>query len=156
MIKSIPVPPVIGDLAWDGENLLALSRSPPSVLKINPENGAFLDNLTIPIQFPYGLAWDGAALWVGDDATEQFYRINATTGAILHQLNGSKYVEQAGTGRIVQFGGMTSNGTHLWVTVKVEANIYWIDIAGDTLVKITPSIGVFPIRGYQRGLPLGL
>jgi len=82
---------------------------------------------------PWGMAWDGANLWIVDHDTDRVYEVT-TTGTVL-----SSFVTPDNTSR-----GLTWDGTNLWLSDNTTDLIYEIDTTG-TVLSSFPSVGLNPL-----------
>ena len=82
---------------------------------------------------PWGMAWDGANLWIVDHDTDRIYEVT-TTGTVLSFFDAPDNTST----------GLTWDGTNLRLSDNVTDLIYEIDIAG-TVLSSFPAVGSNPL-----------
>jgi len=91
---------------------------------------------------PWGMAWDGANLWIVDRSDNRIYEVT-TTGTVL-----SSFVTPDNTSR-----GLTWDGTNLRLSDNVTDLIYEINTTG-TVLSSFPSVGPTPLGLTWDGVNL--
>lgn len=130
-VKTITLQiPSAGDLAWQGERLWAVS--PESIgstqyklFELDPDDGAVLTEIPIPIFDPFGLTWDGQYFWVASDYFDLIYKIDPLSGQILFSFPspGPKP------------SGLAWDGQYLWNADQQNDLVYRIDPADGSVLS---------------------
>ncbi len=85
-----------------------------------------------PAAGPWGMAWDGANLWIVDHDTDRIYEVT-TTGTVL-----SSFAAPSSDAK-----GLTWDGTNFWITDIVTDLIYEVTTTG-TVLDSFPAVGGNP------------
>lgn len=122
--------PAPTDMAHDGTNFWILDWQQNNITRVRPEDGAelgtipgpsslpsFASNPSVTNARPFGLAYDGQALWVADRQERTIYRVRTTDGAIL------AYFNSPGTSP----HGLDWDGESLWHVDPSTGLIYRLD-----------------------------
>jgi len=81
--------------------------------------GDVVKKLPLSFHHPTGCAWDGRFLWVADRKTDQFYKLDLGSGAVLDSMTSPGYFPS----------GLAWDGKLLWSTDPTDAKIYATDVA---------------------------
>lgn len=92
--------PAPTDITFDGTNFWILDWQTNTISKVRPEDGQELDSIPGPSSLPsfstnpsatnarpFGLTWDGEALWVSDRQEDKIYRVSPTDGSLLQMFD---------------------------------------------------------------------
>jgi hypothetical protein len=98
--------------------------------KVLPEDGSVLSTLSGPSNLPsfdqnssatnarpFGITWDGAALWVSDHQENKIYRVDPNTGALLNVFDSPGFTPR----------GLAWDGDSLWHVDQSSNIIYKLD-----------------------------
>jgi len=72
---------------YDGTHAWVVESPPPTIFKIDPENGEALGTLSPPGPVPIGLTWDGRHIWCGEHQTG-ISKLDPSTGEVLAHFDG--------------------------------------------------------------------
>lgn len=124
------------DITYDGRHFWIVDWQSNTINQVLPEDGSVLKTLPGPSSLPaysqnsaatnarpFGIAWDGTALWVSDHQEDKIFRVDPVTGALLNVFN-----SPGSTPR-----GLTWDGDSLW----------HVDQSSNTIYKL--EAGVIPI-----------
>ncbi len=141
------------DLAWDGQLLWASISTPPSTgggptvyqatFGLDPSDGSVVSAFLLPIDFRYGLTWDGNSFWTTvlgvdfpDTAGDDILQVSPD-GTILTSF-AAPYSPNAAP------GGAAWDGTYLWISDFQRQEILQVDPANGALIASFPSPGPRP------------
>jgi hypothetical protein len=120
------------DMAYDGTYFWIVDWQTNTINKVLPEDGTLLSTIPGPSTKPsyqadpgvgsynakpFGIAWDGQALWVSDQSDLMIYRINPTDGSLLNAFS------SPGTDP----KGLTWDGEFLWHVDQTAQTIYKLE-----------------------------
>lgn len=140
VVGNIDVTGVRSDeLAWDGTSIWLsdhtatempnMGAPPPRIYKVDPVSQQVVSYFAAPgqMQYPMGVAWDGAAIWNVDTWDERIYRLDPQSGAVLSSIS----APASGS------CGMTWDGACLWLTnAATDGLVYHIDpVNGEVLLS---------------------
>jgi len=111
-----------------GVILIAATTIPHTAFSSNEpllKPGDIVLQFSSPGPSPAGLAWDGSHLWVADDDTDTFYKLDPSDGRVLSSC--------ASPGSEPR--GLVWDGNHLWHQDNVTRKIYKLDRAAGTVVS---------------------
>jgi hypothetical protein len=142
ILNSFAAPPArrgtIRDIAWDGNYLWAINSGsvtydlPPTLYKLNPDNGAVLDSFAMPTPEPRGLTWTettgdaygrGAAtgLYYGETSQDQIIYFSTEK----QQFDTVFASPQPPSGQYDIFPvGLTFDGEYFWLVNSANAGDY--------------------------------
>lgn len=179
-------------ITFDGTNFWIVDRQSNTVKRVRPEDGVVLSSIPGPSQLPsfednpsvtnakpWGITWDGAALWVSERADQRIYRIDPVDGAILN------FIENPTT--LSDPLGLSWDGEFLWAInrdsgssasiLKLESGVIPFGIIGciekngigvngevvlsQTGVQVDQEIsadadGCFVFPTFESGIPLSV
>jgi hypothetical protein len=133
-------------LAYDGQVFYAgnWNGSLSNIQKIDPNTGATIGTIPSPAQWPGGLAWDGANIWVTDYiGGMKIFKLDPNTGAILSSFP---------VNYCYFWGGLAWDGTNLLMGINgnpslpIPCKIIKYSTTGTPLDSMTVP------RGYISGL----
>ncbi len=145
--RTLDAPPerhgTIRDLAWDGTSLWAVNSGsatysiPPTLYKLDPNNGTVLEEHIMPTPEPRGMTYVGAngdvygrglpvGFYYGDVDRDTLYRF--LTDKMLFETAFASPVPPRGDGYVFPVG-LTFDGTDLWVVNSSS-------LAGDHLFRL--------------------
>lgn len=117
-------------ITFDGTFFWIVDWQSNTLNKVLPEDGTVLGTLSGPSTLPsydtnpsvtnarpFGIAWDGIALWVSDQEEQRIYRINPSDGSLLNFFN------SPGTDP----KGLAWDGQFLWHVDQATQTIYKIE-----------------------------
>ena len=90
-----------------------------------PKPGDVLQRFAAPGSSPCGLAWDGAYLWVGDDATDTIYKLDPADGRVLSSFRSPGLDPR----------GLAWDGVSLWHSDNATHKLYKLDRAAGAVVS---------------------
>ena len=118
------------DITYDGRHFWIVDWQSNTINEVLPEDGTVLSTIPGPsslpafdqnaspiIARPFGVTWDGTALWVSDHHEDKIYRVDSNTGALLNIFD-----SPGGTPR-----GLAWDGDSLWHVDQSSRTIYKID-----------------------------
>ena len=120
------------DMAYDGTYFWIVDWQSNTINKVLPEDGTLLSTIPGPSTKPsyqsdpgtgsynakpFGIAWDGQALWVSDQSDLMIYRINPDDGSLLNVFS------TPGTDP----KGLTWDGEFLWHVDQATQTIYKLE-----------------------------
>ncbi len=118
------------DMTWDGANLWAIGHTggistPARACRLDMQ-GNILEQITLPVHYMSGIAWDDGDFWVAayDDPDGFIYKIDGE-GNILEGFNAPYY----------QPWSLCMEGEYLWMVDKWSNEIYKIDPADGSVVE---------------------
>lgn len=174
------------DMAYDGTFFWIVDWQSNTINKVLPEDGSVIATIPGPSTKPtyqsnpgvgdfnarpFGIAWDGQALWVSDQSELMIYRVNPVDGSIL-----SSFPSPGPDPK-----GLTWDGEFLWHADQSTQTIYKIDsgvipfgiigclekngkaVVGDVLLSQTAtpdksmstnSDGCFVFPSFTSGVPI--
>jgi hypothetical protein len=174
------------DMAYDGTFFWVVDWQSNTINKVLPEDGSVIASLPGPSTKPtyqsnpgtgdfnarpFGVAWDGQALWVSDQSELMIYRISPADGSILNAFPSPGADPK----------GLTWDGEFLWHVDQSTQTIYKIDsgvipfgiigclekngkaVVGDVLLSQTAtpdqsmstnSDGCFIFPSFTSGVPI--
>lgn len=172
------------DMTYDGRRFWIVDWQSNTINEVLPEDGTVLSSVSGPSSLPaydqnssatnarpFGVAWDGRALWVSDQEEDKIYRVDPLTGALLNVFN------SPGTSP----KGLSWDGDSLWhvdqssnTIYKLEAGVIPIgllgcvekngrSLAGEVLLSqaaspdqsfILDTDGCFIFTSFTSGVPL--
>jgi subtilisin-like proprotein convertase family protein len=122
--------PAPTDMTHDGSNFWILDWQQNTITKVHPEDGtelltipgpsslpSYVSNPSVTNARPYGLTWDGRALWVADREEDMIYRVSPVDGSLLN------FFPSPGTSP----HGLDWDGETLWHVDTAANMIYRID-----------------------------
>ena len=130
------------DMAYDGTSFWIVDWQSNTINKVLPENGTIILSIPGPSTKPsylsdpgigsynakpFGIAWDGQALWVSEQSDSMIYRINPLDGSILNFFPAPGADPK----------GLTWDGEFLW----------HVDQAAQTIYKLESGVIPFGIIG---------
>ncbi len=126
--------PFSGGVAWDGQNLwygMKGSSNPPGlgvIYKMDPNTGAHLDSIPLPLGDIFGLTYFAEHLYYSDSYHDRIYKID---------LNGNHLDSTDAPGTMPR--GLTFDGEYLWNVDDDTRQMYKFEVALPTLsVTLTP------------------
>lgn len=120
------------DMAYDGTSFWIVDWQTNTINKVLPEDGSIVLSIPGPSTKPsyqsdpgigsynakpFGIAWDGQALWVSEQSDSMIYRINPLDGSILN------FFPAPGTDP----KGLTWDGEFLWHVDQATQTIYKLE-----------------------------
>jgi parallel beta-helix repeat protein len=113
-------------LAWDGNSIWTATLN-GDVFELNPRTGAVLNHWTFPGVQPWGMAFDGANLWINDFAEKKVYQMDRqgqvlSTFVIPDTVGGAK--------------GLAWDGTNLYLMGWTSPVIYRLNKQGQEQGRI--------------------
>jgi len=118
------------DMAFDGSFFWVVDWQSNTINKVLPEDGTIVSSIPGPSTLPtfqsnpsvtnarpFGIAWDGQALWVSEQSDLRIYRINPSDGSIL------AFFDTQGSDP----KGLTWDGEYLWHIDQTTQTIYKLD-----------------------------
>ena len=122
-LSTMPFPSPLG-MTFDGTHFWIVDWQSNTINKVLPEDGSVIDTIpgpsTLPacgnqpysnVQFcarPFGIAWDGKALWVSEREEQRIYRVNPANGDVLTYIENPSFLNDP--------LGLAWDGEFLWVT----------------------------------------
>lgn len=132
---STALVPSPSGIAFDGTYFWIIDWRTNTINKVLPEDGTVLSTIPGPSNLPsaangnsvtnakpFGIVWDGAALWVSDHHEDRIYRINPDNGAILTSFSTSAFTIPSEDPK-----GLAWDGEFLWLTDQSSQTIYKIE-----------------------------
>jgi len=132
---------------FDGTSIWVANAAPGTVGKIRPSDGTILQTIQLgsgglcgspgrPLcPIPYGLAFDGSAVWVTEKGNNSLAKIQASDGTVLGVFSSGP-----GGGPM----GIAFDGSNLWVVNNSGNNITQLRASDSTILK-TVTVGATPI-----------
>jgi len=118
------------DMAFDGTHFWVVDWQSNTINKVLPEDGTIISSLPGPSILPsyqsnpntdnarpFGITWDGQALWISEQSDLRIYRIDPSDGSIL------AYFDTQGSDP----KGLTWDGEYLWHIDQTTQTIYKLD-----------------------------
>lgn len=120
------------DMAYDGTYFWIVDWQTNTINKVLPENGTILSSIPGPSSKPsyqsdpgtgsynarpFGIAWDGQALWVSEQSDLMIYRINPIDGSLLNAFPSPGSDPK----------GLTWDGEFLWHVDQSTQTIYKLE-----------------------------
>jgi transglutaminase-like putative cysteine protease/sugar lactone lactonase YvrE len=160
-------------LASDGTHLYVADWREAKVFRIDPADGSVLETYPAPSLNPHGLTYGADRLWVSDDHTGGIFALDLDTGVVdTHfeapdeRASGLAY----GDGELFVLAGDTVyrvttddgtilgsfaapargarclafDGTYLWISDRVQDELYLVDPETGWVLSILPSPGPYP------------
>jgi len=122
-------------IAFDGTYFWIVDWQSNTINKVLAEDGSVLSTIPGPSSLPsfdtdssatnarpFGIAWDGVALWVSDHEEDMIYRINPDDGAILTSFSTASFSIPSTNPKDLAW-----DGEFLWLTDQSSQTIYKID-----------------------------
>lgn len=119
-------------LAIDGNDIWTTTVS-GVIYKLDSETGEILTELTAPSAQPWGMAFDGAVLWITDFAEKRTYSLDPTTGEELFSFDNPNQERGA--------KGLAWDGAYLYVMGWTTNIIYKMTRDGELVDTIQLSEG---------------
>lgn len=123
-------------LAWsittDGANVWTSTVS-GDVYKLDGATGKILQQFKAPSSQPWGMAWDGAELWITDFAEKRTYALDPETGAETFSFQNPDQVRGA--------KGLSWDGTYLYIMGWTTNILYKMDRTGTLIATIKLNSG---------------
>lgn len=172
------------DMTYDGSHFWIVDWQSNTINEVLPEDGRVLSTISGPSSLPaydlnssarnarpFGIAWDGRALWVSEQQEDKIYRVDPETGALLNVFNSPGSSPK----------GLTWDGDSLWHVDQSSNTIYKLDagvipigllgcvekngrsLAGEVLLSqqsspdqtvTTDPDGCFIFQSFTSGVPL--
>ncbi|WP_197474975.1 DUF5011 domain-containing protein, partial [Oleiphilus sp. HI0079] len=155
-LDTMPFPSPLG-MTFDGTHFWIVDWQSNTINKVLPEDGSVIDTIpgpsTLPacgsqpydnVQFcarPFGIAWDGIALWVTEREEQRIYRINPANGDILTYLENPSFLNDP--------LGLAWDGQFLWVTNRDNDS-------ASSIHKVDSGITPFGIMGCVEKNGIGI
>jgi Bacterial surface protein, Ig-like domain len=178
-------------ITFDGTHFWIIDWQSNTINKVLPEDGSVLDTIPGPSSLPafdvdssglyarpYGIAWDGFALWVSEQEENRIYRVNPADGSIITFFDSPAgknevrdlawdgeflwHVDQ-GSGSDPALYKIDSGVTPFGIIGCIEKN--GIGIQGDVLLsqnatadqsQTTDADGCFLFENFESGVPLAV
>ncbi len=172
------------DMTFDGTFFWIVDWQSNTINKVLPEDGTIVDTIPGPSSLPaydvnpavtnarpFGIAWDGQALWVTDQQDLMVYRVDPTDGSILNQ-----FIAPGSDPK-----GLAWDGELLWHVDQANQTVYQVEsgvipfgilgcvlkngraVAGDVLLSqtaipdqatTTDIDGCFNFPSFTSGVPI--
>jgi sugar lactone lactonase YvrE len=160
-------------LASDGAHLYVADWRDARIFRIDPADGSVLETWPAPSLNPHGLTYGADRLWVSDDHTGGIFALNLDTGVVdthFEAPNERAYGLAYGDGELFVLAGDTVyrvttddgtilgsfaapargarclafDGTYLWISNRLQDELYLVDPATGWVLSILPSPGPYP------------
>lgn len=118
------------DMAYDGRHFWIVDWQSNTINKVLPEDGSLINSIPGPSSLPtydprinassahpFGITWDGKALWVSDQEEDKIYRVNPDNGDILNVFDSPGSNPK----------GLAWDGDSLWHVDQRDNLIYKLD-----------------------------
>jgi len=178
-------------ITFDGTYFWIVDWQSNTINKVLAEDGTVLSSIPGPSTLPsfdtdpnvtnarpFGITWDGVALWVSDHEDDMIYRVNPDDGAILTYFSTASFAIPSDDPK-----GLAWDGEFLWLTDNKSQTIYKIDsgviplgiigciekngkaVAGDVLLSqtaeadqstTTDTDGCFTFASFVSGVPVSV
>lgn len=122
---DVPMESSISGLGWDGHNLWACDIMAKKIYRFQPAEKLILEETVSYTDIePVGLVIEGRTLWVADAKSSQLLRAEINDGTLLVTKRYTlKPFAVAGN----KFGGVASDGRHVWVISENTGILYYED-----------------------------
>jgi outer membrane protein assembly factor BamB len=146
-----------GGLGWEESGLWISIYYPQDILlKVNPATQETLRVFAAPGDEPYGLAYDGVALWNSseDDDADRVYRLDATSGQVLWSFELPEHTPAPGR----RPRGLAWDGDYLWILAydedSWEMKIFQYDVSNAENPDIDFSVSTHDFGSHVVGFPV--
>jgi YVTN family beta-propeller protein len=150
VVRTIHVGGIPEEVSSDGTHVWVPNAHTDRVSEIQASSGTVIR--TIPVGAPTGVSSDGTHVWVancndagervGAEKCERVSEIQASSGTVIRTIH------LGGIGEIP--GGVSSDGTHVWVTNEREDTVSEIEASNGTVIH-TIHVGSRPVGVSSDG-----
>jgi hypothetical protein len=103
----------LDSVVWMGKDLLGLNIAEKRVFVLDAKTQRSLKTFALNLRQPKALVFDGASVWVADEADRKIVKLNPTDGQLMQTIE-LKVPPEKGFGSIE---GLAWDGSYLWVAI---------------------------------------